>query len=70
MDHKTGFKIELLNDQGYQDIDFTPQGFVGSENTEVTFIIQGISWQSEQKLLSSAEPNYFVHFAMRHPVHV
>ena len=46
--HRGGFKIELLNDQGYQDIDFTPQGFVGSENTEVTFIIQGISWQSEQ----------------------
>jgi len=34
--HRGGFKIELLNDQGYQDIDFTPQGFVGSENTETT----------------------------------
>ena len=41
--HRGGFKIELLNDQGYQDIDFTPQGFVGSENTEVNFIIVSVS---------------------------
>jgi len=33
--HRGGFKIELINDKGQTDIDFT-QDFVGSENIETT----------------------------------
>ena len=36
--HRGGFKIELINDKGQTDIDFT-QDFVGSENIEVSFIL-------------------------------
>ena len=29
---------------------------------------QDPKYQQKSKAMSSAEPNYFVHFAMRHPV--
>ena len=30
---------------------------------------QGPKYQQKSKAIPSAEPNYFVHFAMRHPVY-